>query len=403
MYNRADRGTESGTASPSPLLGRNTSEAAIPSRNEIISSRLESYFNERALASMKATELAAVLGVDAKTSKKTSASICAEVGALLDAIGIGFEPDPRYGPRSLSSDCDVILFKSEDGAPVDRGNPSYTYALTMIEVAALAAAADDKIANEEIEFIISELNGALDLEDAERVRLLAFAWATLHHLPWQQEVIDRVAKLSDRGRHSVVQSAISTVLADRRVMAAEVRFLENLHKLLGFEFARVRQALQRGMVVMDKPDVAVTTQSIGSTPVSPPTPVRMLAVDIGRLARIKRETTVVSDLLAGIFADDAPPPHAWVRDVGSEYVTHGFVGLDEAHGRLVAAVLAADVVPRQQFEELARSLRLLPDGALETINEWGFDTFEAAVLEGEDMIAVVEQLRADLENRTSAT
>lgn len=51
---------------------------------------------------------------------------------------------------------------------------------------------------------------------------------------------------------------------------------------------------------------------------------------------------------------------------------------------------------RSALEDRARSLRLLPEGAVETINEWGFDTFEEPVLEGEDPVTVVDHIRTEL-------
>jgi len=67
--------------------------------------------------------------------------------------------------------------------------------------------------------------------------------------------------------------------------------------------------------------------------------------------------------------------------------------LDAAHSDLLAFLLSGDVTDRQAFEARARGLRLLTEGALETINDWGFDTFDEAVLDCDDQIVPVSHLR----------
>ena len=59
-------------------------------------------------------------------------------------------------------------------------------------------------------------------------------------------------------------------------------------------------------------------------------------------------------------------------------------------------MLTVGRLSREAFEARARELRLLPDGALDTLNEWGFDTFDESILEGEDEIVLVEHLMDDI-------
>jgi hypothetical protein len=399
LENNKDRRLAGGTIGSSTPVYRDFAELAVPFSPEHASNCLDNLLKERALASMASSQLMDALGISPPATAPSRAATRDQIGALLDKIGIGFEPDARYGPRGLSHDCDVILFKSADGAPVNCARPTYRAALTMIEVAALAAAADGNIVHEEVEFIIAELKAALELSNCERVRLFAFAWVTLRNLPWQQEVMDRLAKLPEQDRRRVAQSAMSAVLADGRILSAEVRFVENLYKVLGYPTQEIEIGLHRNTVAADTPVVVAIEQHVAGTPIPPSLQPEWTghAINRARVERIKRETAAVSALLAGIFADDMPTSAIVVREPGSNYVTHGFEGLDEAHGQLLAAVISVRVISRADFEGRARSLRLLPDGALETINQWGFDTFEEAVLEGDELIAVADHLRAKLE------
>ena len=51
----------------------------------------------------------------------------------------------------------------------------------------------------------------------------------------------------------------------------------------------------------------------------------------------------------------------------------GLAGLDAAHSGLLRRLAAKTVWPRIEVERLAGELGLLPDGALEVINEAAFD------------------------------
>jgi hypothetical protein len=57
---------------------------------------------------------------------------------------------------------------------------------------------------------------------------------------------------------------------------------------------------------------------------------------------------------------------------------------------------------RRRFEETARGLRLLPDGAIETINDWGFERFDEPLIEDEDSILVVDHVRTELQEAEAA-
>jgi hypothetical protein len=47
---------------------------------------------------------------------------------------------------------------------------------------------------------------------------------------------------------------------------------------------------------------------------------------------------------------------------------------------------------RAEFEELCSDKGLMPDGAIETINEAAFTKFDQAVIEGEDTLEINTQL-----------
>jgi len=104
-----------------------------------------------------------------------------------------------------------------------------------------------------------------------------------------------------------------------------------------------------------------------------------------RVERTLAETAVVSSVLAGVFVeDDGPDPSP---DEGAEAPTVA-IGLDASHARLLQALAGRAEISRQEFEEMAETFNLLPDGAFETLNEVAFERVGTPLFEGDDPIEI---------------
>lgn len=365
--------------------------------------QFEFVFAGRAIAPVTVARLIEILGLNLPGTKLTAAA-CNQIGGLLDRLDIALEPDRRYGSSGMSRDGRAILFKSSGGAAVDPEKAAYKLARTLIEVTALAASADGIVAAEEYEAVKGELRMLPDLTTIEHARLLAYAGLLMNDTPRQQSVLSKLATLPDATRRQVAQSAIGAVLADGHATPGEVKFIEKLYKALGYSADDVYAALHRGAVVIDGPVVVSPEEPARgiAIPARPGPPTPGVRIDAARLQRLQQETSAVSALLAGIFVEDeppSPPPKPPTAEAATRSI---FSGLDDAHGTLLRGVLGVGAINRAEFENRARALRLLPDGAFETINEWGFETFDEPILEGDDPITVADHLRAQLEKMETA-
>ena len=158
----------------------------------------------------------------------------------------------------------------------------------------------------------------------------------------------------------------------------------------------VYAALHRAPASRDEPViVAEATPAAKDGLALPQEPVVPTSVQIDptRLARLRLETAEVSSLLAGIFAEDEGPI---ASPVVVATTSARFEGLDVAHAELLGAVVDGGGLDRWTFEARAKALKLLPDGAIETINDWGFDRFDEPVLEGDEDLTSPEHLRLQL-------
>ncbi|WP_290811324.1 TerB N-terminal domain-containing protein [Ferrovibrio sp.] len=331
--------------------------------------------------------------------KKTLAAQMAQIAPAFDAMNVGFEPDKRYGSSSFPKDGTVVLFRRTEQQEVNPEKPEYQIAKTLIEVTSLAAAADGGVNPAELAAVKADIQALNGLNPAEKQRLAAYAKLLAEDAPRQQGVMSRLAKLSSAEKARVASSAIASVLADGHADPAEMKFLEKLYKALGMPADELYSAVHRGAIVIDEPVTVVAEEAPrGRAIPKKPAPAAIPAssgikIDMARLERIKSETSAVSNLLADIFVEETPAPAATAPIVVE---ASAFEGLDAAHARLVVLFLAQPEYDRGAFEEEARGLQLMPDGAVETINEWAFDTFDEPLLDGEDTIVVAEHLVAKL-------
>lgn len=171
----------------SRLLGRNPNargslDAVLLLPKELASSaattdvgrKIDALFDGRSVASATMQQLADALSLDIAGVEKISLGVSNQIGGYLDHLDIGFEPDRRYGSSPLRPNGHVVLFKASGGGQVDGEAPAFAAARAMVDVAALAAGADDKIDSGEIDAITAEIRNVPELGKIERARLIAY-------------------------------------------------------------------------------------------------------------------------------------------------------------------------------------------------------------------------------------
>lgn len=324
--------------------------------------------------------------------EKITARDIKDMADVLDALDFGFEPDRRFGKVGpLSPETPVALFTATGGGHVDSENPAYVAARVMAEITALAAISDGVAVDEELRSVARDL-AQFGLSPAETSRLLALVHAILIDPPHSRAAMRRALELPTAERTRIADAAIGAVLADGKVLPAEVRFLEALHKTLGLDAEGVYSRLHRGAVEDELASVAPAVVRSGAEIPEEERKKAAVAIDEGRLARIRQETSAVSVLLSEIFVNDEEPQHA-VRPVASTDVGT-YPGLDLAHSQILDA-LCQGAMPRAEFDDMTRELKLMPAGAIETINDWAFEKLGEAVLDDDDPVAIIDYLRDD--------
>ncbi|WP_408904089.1 TerB N-terminal domain-containing protein [Pseudoroseomonas cervicalis] len=390
-----------GTLEAAMLLPSALREEAMAEAGAAAKLKLKSLLGGSVMAATPPGPLLDALGISLEQgTSRLPAGVASQVFQRLDALGFGVEPDRRYGGETITMTADVVLFEAADGAAVDSERPAFNLAKAAMEVAALAASADGDVSDLEFQALLREAKMMPDLTPAETVRLEAFVW-TLRERSKGGGALKKAADLPPEARQSIARAAISAVLADGQTSRAEVAFLEKLHRTLGLPPESVHSALHEG----------ASGDFWAPCPSAPAQASRAddqsgIALDAERMARIRQETSQVASLLSSIFTDEAEPmiDDAPAAPEPASATTQRFQGLDDAHETLLEAVAEAGTMPMTAFEAEAKRLRLFPQGAIETINDWAFDPFGDAILEYDDeTISVAEHLRSELTAAREAT
>ncbi len=306
-----------------------------------------------------------------------------QIAQRLDAMAVGFEPDRRHGATgAMTGGSAVGLFEIGDATQGAGDDPAYAIARSVVDVAILAASSDGSIVQSELLTIGEHVVGLTELGDHARRRLAAHVAVVAKQPPKVSAALKRLADMPADAKRAVAAAAAATILADGQILPAEVRFLENLYKVLGLPADDVYGVLHRG----GEPDAPVSVmpaRAEAGVALPPREPGADLGIDVARLARIRSETSDVSKLLASIFVEEevAEPAKSQTVAVGR------YPGLDTAHAALLSGIVDGSVASRAQFDAAARAARLGAEGAIETLNEWGFDQFDEPVLDdGETLV-----------------
>jgi uncharacterized tellurite resistance protein B-like protein len=310
--------------------------------------------------------------------------------ALADFLarrGYGLEPDMRFGGPA-PGDGPAVLFRLPEGSGQIPGpNPAYHAAAVLLHLAAALSAADGQVSVREERHLLAHLETALHLSMEERTRLKAHLRWLLADPPGLTGLKRRVAPLSQGQRRGIGQFLITVAGADGHVEAEELKLLTRIYNLLG---------LEAQWVYSDVHALASAEAPPAAEPVRPAEPAGGFALDLRKVQAKLAETEQVSSLLEGIFREEAAPAPPVPPDTGALRLPIPETGLDAAHSELLRRLAGKDAWPRVEIERLAGELGLLPDGALEVINEAAFARCGAPLLEGDEMIEIDRQVLEEI-------
>jgi uncharacterized tellurite resistance protein B-like protein len=308
---------------------------------------------------------------------------------LLEKGGYGIEPDVRFGGAPLAPGGTAVVFKLPPGAAVI-ASPQYSAATVLLHLAVAISAADGSISPSEEQHLEQHMRGALSLGNAERVRLSAHLAWLMKSPPSLTGVKKRLEPLDQRQRSAIADFIIGVAGADGQISPDEIRTLGKVYPMLGLAaddvYSHVHaMATGAGGAGESGAPVKVIPAASSTGFAIPPrsNPAQAVQLDMTAVRAKLAESAHISAILDDIFTDDE------TINTPSPPVTKAVIGkVASGYSVLLSRLVERPEWSRAEFETIAAECRLLPEGAIDTLNEAGFEHIGGPILEGDDPIQI---------------
>lgn len=346
------------------------------------------------------------LGLRCFGSGKTASGLrqACDMSAMLARVGYGMEPDPTYGGTRPGEN--IILFRIGDTqgqlTPVGADFCTATLIMTAIGPAAKTLTLRSKL--------VDDLTTRLRLTPHETKRLTARLQLLPERLPTLGRLKTIVESVEPEQRTAIASLAASVAVTigetDQGMMVALERLYEafglgrqELYTVLHQSTAATASCAAEPIVVEDG-----KSRRRGHRIPAPPSKAKSqdgIVIDMSKVDVILQETKEVDAILAPIYEDEASEIPISVAVSPTLEQGTKFVGLGPEQARLLEALVNQPEWTRFGFEAKARELGLMPDGALEAINEWAYDTFDEELIVDGDPLIINMALLADAPGASS--
>jgi tellurite resistance protein len=278
---------------------------------------------------------------------------------FLERSGYGIVPDPRCGD-SLPHEV-LVLFRLPGGS--EAASPAGEAAAVVLQLAVTVAMADGAVDPRQERQLLEHVEEAAHLGPAERARLQAYLLWLLVEPQGLLGSEKRLKSFSEDRCRAVARFLITLAGADGHVSPEEIRQLKRIYRVLRLDADNLYSDIHSVLA--------------GAGPAEAAAAGSRLALDRRKIEDKLAETEQASTLLGQIFADEEPAAP-----------TAPTAGLDASHAALLREIAGRGTWERADFEERAAALGLLPDGALEMLNEAAFHLCGAPLLEGGETLEI---------------
>lgn len=322
-------------------------------------------------------------------SGKLAKSEAVLLAQLLEKGGYGIEPDVRFGGVPLAPGGTAVLFRLPPSAAAI-ASPHYAAATVLLHLAVAVCTADGSISQSEQQHLEQHLRRALALTDAERVRLSGHLAWLLKSPPSLTGLKRRLEPLDQGQRSAIADFIIAVAGADGQISPDEIRTLGRIYPMLGLDvdevYSHVHAMTAGAAAAIDggEPTAVISAQPSTGYPIpSRPEATQSVQLDMTAVKAKLAESAEISAILSDIFTEDEPEgvPAPTISGASSGKVS-------PAHATLLSRLAERPEWSRSEFEAIAAECHVLPDGAIDGVNEAAFEHTGAPVLEGEDPIHV---------------
>ncbi len=311
---------------------------------------------------------------------------------IAEKTGFGIAPDVRYHQSKPDVDGKVVLFAGGHGANFTPSS-EFKKVGTILRLGTLVAAIDDHISDSEVNALNDLVDQNNRLSDTEKRSLDAYMLWRLSTPANMSGLKKRLDLLSADEKVAISHILVSVALADGKIDPAEIKQLEKLYTQLG---------LDKGLVASDihnlstsrspRPDRASESSYTTSNQ-----PASSFALDRDLLRLLEEETKEAQSVLESIFTEEDLAEELEVEAPTVAPTKNGSIqGLDSKYHELYVKLITKAEWTYEEVEGLCDGLQLMTAGAVETINDWAFDTVDAPLIEDGSTFYVDIELAEEL-------
>lgn len=303
----------------------------------------------------------------------------------LESEKIGIEPDILGGAKTMKPDEKIVLFHSDNAVAESRVTPAYQAAVVTLELASAVAHADGEFSAGELRHLNTHIDAWVHLTPAHQRRLKARARLLMDSPVSIASMKKKVEPLGLPDREAIASFAAMMVQMDGIASPEEIKLLEKVYKLLGFERDKVYSDVHAA--ASSPPTVAAVEKVLekkGTT--------GGFTLDQAKIAALQQDSERVSALLVDIFTEESEPEAAEPPPADEQETNNSVLGLDGAHSAFARMLLSRPSWQRDELSDVAQDLEIMLDGALERLNEAALDNFDIPFAEGDDPVEITPEI-----------
>ena len=341
-------------------------------------------------------ELAAVRGI-AERSRLTK-SQSEELVRAADSMELAIEPDCRLTGQTYRWNELISVFPREES--LDLQDSSYHAASILLRLGMTIAAADGAVDASEINAVTSHLEERFHLTQQSSIRLEHLSQVLTRCPSDDTRIAKQIQHLPLSDREVIGAFLVAVAAADEIVTSEEVKALRKTFRNLGLD-ASTLNGLASGRVAVDGAADSDTDQLVLD-----PDRIRQILAETDRVAKLLK-TVMISDEVS----DEAQPPHIVVPPSNSPTSGLGpslpsqfetsiatkavlaksgisiaetmMEGLHSRYHAFLQTLISRSQWTAAEFESIARQNRLMPQGAIDSVNEWSNDRFGDFLIESD--------------------
>ncbi|WP_291396762.1 TerB N-terminal domain-containing protein [Acinetobacter sp.] len=318
---------------------------------------------------------------------KITSSLHKEICQSLKILGWDMVPYPNEIIGLVKPEMRILFIPYNDQND-DQINisPSENYMLTLIELTlgSYIAHVDKNSLPQQIEYLLERIEKFNHLSTSEKNRLYFYVkWLKIQEIDFTA-LIRKLKNLDEDSKITSANIAVAVASSKGQILPDEIKALETIYKSMGLD----KQALFSSIHSLDKisihEGIESYRQKINSYSVN-----SIVCLDSNQIALTLQDTAKASTLLANIFGDNDEIIEE-ENEICEENIL--FVGLNIKENNLLQELLTKTEWSHYEYNELANKHKMMPDGAIETINEWAFEVYGEPVIENDGNLIINKNL-----------